>query len=94
MTMEMFDPSTAPERESIDYVPRPQSLEGLRVGLVENTKFNSDKILLKVAERLKARHGMEMVLLNSKRSASDSVDEDAIREFKTKADFVVAGIGD
>lgn len=27
------------------YAPRPRSLTGLRVGLVENTKFNSDRTL-------------------------------------------------
>ena len=94
MAMEIFDPSTSPEKETIEYAPRPRDLKGLRVGLVENTKFNSDKLLLKIADRLKAQYGMEMVMLNSKRSPSVGVDETAVKEFKVKADFVVAGIGD
>ena len=94
MSTEIFDPSTSPEREAIDYVPRPKELSGLRIGLVENTKFNSDKLLLKIAHLLKERHGMEMVMLNSKKSASAFVEEEAIRDFKTKADFVLAGVGD
>ena len=94
MPMEIFDPSTSPEREAIDYAPRPENLRGLRVGLVENTKFNSDKILLKIADRLAAKHGMEMVMLSRKQSASASVEEAAVADFKTKADFVLAGVGD
>ena len=92
--MELFDPTTSHERETIDYVPRPQSLAGLRVGLVENTKFNSDVLLMKIAERLKERHGMEMVQLSRKKSASHSVEPEQIEEFKTRADFVIAGVGD
>ncbi len=94
MSMQVFDPTTSPEREAIDFVPRPKELEGLRVGLVESTKFNSDVLLLKLAERLKDRYGMEMVMMNRKKSASHAVEEAAVSEFKTKADFVIAGVGD
>ncbi len=92
--MEILDPTISPSREEITYVPRPKDLNGLRVGLVENTKYNSDVLLLKIAEQLKARFGMEMVLLNSKKSASDHVTDEAIVDFKNETDFVIAGIGD
>jgi hypothetical protein len=92
--MEIFDPTIGHDREPIAYAPRPRKLERLRVGLVENTKFNSDVLLLKIAERLKARHGMDMVKLARKKSASATVYESDIAEFKDKADFVIAGIGD
>lgn len=94
MSVHLFDPSTPRQREPIDYAPRPAELRGLRVGLVENTKFNSDKLLLKVAERLQARHGAETVWMNRKRASSAHVDEEALARFKRSADVVIAGVGD
>ena len=42
---EILDPTVEPRRQPLTYVPRPDSLKGKRVGLVENTKFNSDRLL-------------------------------------------------
>jgi hypothetical protein len=92
--MEIFDPTVSSAKEQILFAPRPQNLNGLRVGLIENSKHNSDVLLLKIADRLKAKYGIEMVLLHRKESASDYVTDEAIDELKQKADFVIAGIGD
>ena len=92
--MEIFDPTTSPPRDSISYAPRPKNLNGLKVGLIENTKHNSDVLLLKIAERLKDRFGMEMAQINRKRSAGDHVTDNVIMDLKEKVDFVIAGIGD
>ena len=92
--MEIFDPSVPPVEEKIEFAPRPQNLSGLRVGLVENSKHNSDVLLLKIADRLKARYRIEMVMLHRKQSASDYVTDEAIDALKKKADFVLTGIGD
>ena len=94
MSMEVFDPTTSSEQEEINYVPRPQDFEGLKVGLVDNTKYNSRVLLEKIAERLQAKYNMEMVHIDTKQSASHHLTEQAVKEFKTKADFVIAGIGD
>jgi len=82
------------EREDFSYAPRPRSLEGLKVGLVENTKFNSETLLRKIAERLDERYRVKLAHLDHKRSSSHSVVEEAIAELKKKTDFVLAGIGD
>lgn len=92
--MEIFDPTTSQTREPFTYAPRPKHLKGLKVGLVENTKHNSDVLLLKIAERLKERFGMEMVLIHRKKSSGDHVTDNVIMDLKEKADFVIAGIGD
>lgn len=94
MSLEIFDPTVSAVKEKITFAPRPQNLNGLRVGLVENSKHNSDVLLLKIADRLKARYEIEMALLHRKESASDYVTEAAIEDLKKKADFVIAGIGD
>ncbi|MBI3993020.1 MAG: hypothetical protein HY342_07085 [Candidatus Lambdaproteobacteria bacterium] len=94
MSTELFDPTVPAPQETIAYAPRPARLEGLRVGLVENTKFNSNVLLTKVGERLAERYKMKVVGMSRKQSPAHGVDEQAIKEFKTKADFVIAGIGD
>ena len=94
MSQELFDPTTQMESEDIDYAPRPEKLEGLRVGLVENTKFNSKEILLLIAKRLETKYGITVTHMDTKQSASHGVAEAALAEFKAKADFVIAGIGD
>jgi hypothetical protein len=94
MTEEVFDPTLSAEEDSFTFAPRPQKLEGLRLGLVENTKINSAVILQKVADRLGAKYGMEMVHMDRKKSPSKSLSEDAIRTFQGGVDFVLAGIGD
>ncbi len=94
MSLDMFDPTTPVREIQIDYVPRPQELNGLRIGLLENSKHNSDVLLLKIADRLKDRFGMEMTFLAGKKSAADFVSDDLIAQFRERADFVIAGIGD
>jgi hypothetical protein len=94
MALEIFDPTVSPVMETISYAPRPKSLKGLKVGLVENTKHNSDVLLVKIAERLKMEFGIEMVSLHHKKSASDYLTDEAIADLKQKADFAIAGIGD
>ncbi len=93
--MNLMDPTAAPtESAEVRLAPRPKRLQGLRVGLIENTKVNSKTLLLKVAQRLEQRHGMTVTLLNRKRSPSHEVHPDAVQAFKAQADFVVSGIGD
>ena len=94
MSLDMFDPTTSFQRIEINYAPRPKKLEGLRIGLLENSKHNSDVLLLKIADRLKGRFEMAMTHLAGKKSAADFVSDDVIAEFRARADFVIAGIGD
>ena len=92
--MKLFDPTSGPVQREVEGAKRPESLKGLRLGLVENTKFNSDTLLRKLAERLARRHGTTVAVTNRKRSPSHEIDEAAIRALRSQADLVVSGIGD
>ena len=94
MKRTVFDPTVSPAPVEFAYAPRPVSFQGGRVGLVENTKFNSEVVLRKIAERLAARHHISMVHLDHKKSSEHSVTSEAIAIFQQKADFVLAGVGD
>jgi hypothetical protein len=94
MSSPLFDPTAAPVGRDVKVAPRPLRLDGLRIGLVENTKYNSDVLLQRMAERLGRRHGMTVVRMVRKRSPSHEVDEASIEALRAQSDFVVSGIGD
>lgn len=92
--MDFVDPTTpATARQHIDYVPRPKHLQGLRIGLIENTKQNSEALLRLVAEKLANSHGMKMVALVHKPQRGPLMHEQ-IAEVNGKVDFAITGIGD
>lgn len=94
MMPRLFDPTVPMTRQAGALAPRPASLQGLRLGLVENTKFNSATLLLRLAERLRAGHGLQVTHVDRKRSPSHEVTEEAVALLRRKADLVVSGIGD
>jgi hypothetical protein len=92
--MKLFDPTSPPVPRAVTLAPRPASPKGLRVGLVDNTKFNSPPLLRRLGERLARRHGMTVTVTQRKRSPSHSIDEDAIKTLRGGCDLVISGIGD
>jgi hypothetical protein len=92
--MKLFDPTSDPVPRALAIAPRPRDLHGLRVALVENTKFNSDVILRRLGDRLAAAHGMTVVRMARKRSPSHAIDEESADTLRRIADFAVSGIGD
>jgi hypothetical protein len=92
--IEIFDPTTEAAEQAIAYVPRPRSLRDLRIGLVENTKHNSDKLLLKISKLLKEEYGARSDVIRSKHGAGVPAHDDIIEEFTCNCDVVIAGIGD
>lgn len=94
MTPKLFDPTAPTTRQGAQLAPRPAALSGLRLGLVENTKFNSEALLRRLAERLGTRHDLEVTHVDRKRSPSHAVTDEAIALLRRKADLVVSGVGD
>ena len=92
--VEILDPTTEAATQTIAYGPRPAALAGKRVGLVENTKFNSDRLLLKIGEILKTEYGVAEARMWRKHNASVPAHTEIIEEVKATCDVMVAGIGD
>lgn len=92
--VQVFDPTTEAKEQAIAFVPRPDSLRNLRVGLVENTKFNSNKLLLKIAEILQQKYGTASHVMRSKHNSGVPAHEAIIKEFTANCDVVIAGVGD
>lgn len=94
MSIDLLDPTTQPGKTPIDYVKRPDRMDGLKIGLVDNTKFNSKILLLKIADRLKKKYNTETAHMVTKASSGHPVSDSAIRDFRNRVDVVIAGIGD
>jgi hypothetical protein len=92
--IEILDPTVEPRQQPLTYVARPDSLRGKRIGLVENTKFNSDRLLVKIGDILVKEHGAASATLWRKRNASVPAHDEIIDEARRGVDVVVAGIGD
>jgi len=94
-TPEILDPTVeAPTLTAIAYAPRPESLAGKRIGLIENTKFNSDRLLLKIGDVLKAEYGAAETRIFRKHNSSVPAHQEIIDELRQTCDVMVAGIGD
>ena len=92
--MEILDPTTEAATQTIAWAPRPTSLRGTRVALIENTKFNSDNLLVRIGNILKEEYGVAECRMYRKHNASVPAHAEIIAEIETSADLVVAGIGD
>lgn len=92
--IQVFDPTTEAKARDIDFVPRPESLRDLRIGLVQNTKFNSDRLLLKISDILESEYGAKNHIIRGKPNAAVPPDEEVIEELVANCDVVIAGIGD
>jgi hypothetical protein len=92
--MELLDPTLEVAPQSVTYAPRPLSLRGKRIGLVENTKINSDRLLQKIGDILKAEYGVTETHMWRKQNSSVPAHDQIITELRATCDAMVAGIGD
>ena len=92
--MKIFDPTAAPRTRALGLAPAPARLAGARLMLVENTKFNSETLLQKLAERLGRKHGTTVSGVHRKRSPSHEIEEGVVPALERQSDLVISGIGD
>jgi hypothetical protein len=92
--VKIFDPTSSPTPRALGLPPAPARLDGARLVLVENTKFNSETLLRKLAERLGRKHGTIVSGVHRKRSPSHEIEEGVVPALQRQADLVISGIGD
>jgi hypothetical protein len=94
MAIQVFDPTTEAKEQPIAFVPRPESLRNLRLGLVENTKHNADELLRRIAAILEQEYGATSHILRRKHNSGVPAHQEIIDEFTAQCDVVIAGVGD
>ena len=91
----LLDPTGESGRDTnTTLAPRPQSLKGLTVGLLDNTKPNGAVILRAVGRELKERYGVREIRMFTKGYFGTPVEESVVQQMLHNCDFAVAAIGD
>ena len=84
------DPGISP----FGLAPRPVDLRGGRLGLLDNSKANSDVILRTIAGILNEEFEFADIFWIQKHSASLPPTPEVMAELHRHSDFVIAGVGD
>jgi hypothetical protein len=91
----LLDPTGFDQRAAdTTLAPRPPSLRGLTVGLLENTKVNAALLLQHIGRLLEREHDVQAAVMYSKSYFGTPVEQSLIQRILHNSDFVVAGIGD
>jgi hypothetical protein len=91
----LLDPTGDSERDTnTTLAPRPQSLKGLTVGLLDNAKPNGAVILRAVGRELQERYGVREIRMFRKGYFGTPVEESVVQQMLHNCDFAVAAIGD
>jgi hypothetical protein len=90
----VFDPRGRVETERVTPAPRVASLDGKRLGILDNTKWNAGKLLRKTAARLGEEHRFAAVNYYRKESFSKAAEPALLAAIATENDIVLTAIGD
>lgn len=89
-----FDPRGTTGTDERPTAPRAKALKGLRLGLLDNTKWNANKLLRRVRDDLVQEHGFASVNYYRKESFSRFADPALITQIAKENDIVLTAIGD
>ncbi len=89
-----FDPRGVVETEPLALAPRIGDLAGLRLGILDNTKWNAGRLLRKTAARIGERHNFAAVNYYRKESFSKNAEPELLAQIAAENDIVLTAIGD
>jgi hypothetical protein len=90
----VFDPRGVVAAERLALAPRPARLDRLRLGVLDNTKWNANRLLRKTAARLAEQVPFAAVNYYRKESFSKGADPALIEQIAAENDIVLTAIGD
>jgi len=96
MVQAIIDPTSgaAPGATAVIAAAPLTSLEGLRVGLLENTKRNAADVLHVIGDALQRTDGVASLVPYTKHNFALPLPDDLLEELEASCDAVVIGIGD
>jgi hypothetical protein len=91
----LLDP-TGMEDQATDSTlsPRPVSLKGLTIGLLDNTKSNATMLLNEIAKELQEHHGAGDARMYTKDYFGTPVKQSLLDQIVDECDVVITGVGD
>ena len=90
----VFDPRGVVEAELMALAPRARDLNGLRLGVLDNTKWNANRLLRKTVALLGQQATLAAVNYYRKESFSKDADPALIETIAANNDIVLTAIGD
>ena len=90
----VYDPRGIVEAEARSLAPRVRALAGLRLAVLDNTKWNANKLLRKATAKLEAEFGFAAVNYYRKESFSKLAAPELIAEIAHQNDIALTAIGD
>lgn len=91
----IYDPTSGPVTGRLIMAKRPSTLRGKRVAVLWNGRTHGDKILRRVLELLRERHGLEAgEFIKKPYIGNVAPAEQFDRLLGSRVDAVVAGVGD
>lgn len=94
MSITVYNPGSKPAPDVLKTATRKTNLKGGILGIIDNSKPNSDTVLKRVADQLKARFEVNEVIWSRKPTASLPITDNEIQKLAKKCNFVLAGVGD
>ena len=93
-TIPVYDPCGVVEAAPLATAPRVKKLDGLRLGLLDNTKWNANKLLRGVRDRLVDKHAFGAVNYYRKAGFSLAATPDLLAAIAAENDVVITAVGD
>jgi hypothetical protein len=90
----VFDPRGVVETKALALSKRPITLDGLRLGVLDNTKWNASRLLRKTVARLEQELSFAAVNYYRKESFSKDADPALIESIAANSDIALTAIGD
>jgi hypothetical protein len=91
-TITVYDPTAEPKSTGVTLAPRLTTFRGKRAGILDNGKANAGAVMLAVAERLVASHGVAEIVKREKPVAGPP--SAAALEDLARCDFALVGSSD
>jgi len=92
--MTIYDPCGIVEAEPRSLAPRLTSLRGIRLGVLDNTKWNANKLLRAAVAQLEREDAIGEVRHYKKESFSKSASPELLRRIAAENQAVLTAIGD
>ncbi len=90
----VYDPRGVVDVEPVRPAPRLKSLKGLRLGVLDNTKWNAHRLLDEITALLDAEFGLASVNYYKKENMSVTATPELIARIAAENDAVVTAVGD
>jgi hypothetical protein len=94
MTKPVYDPRGVVSADEKPSAPRLRKLQGIRLGILDNTKWNANKLLRRLRDDLNKEYRFSEINYYRKESFSKFADPALIRDIAAGNDAVMTAIGD